>query len=174
MEGVVDGMAADAEHGLGGGKQVRRHGTVGGVAGTAIFRRRGMLVDPGPNDVLVAAGTELIGPARGDALVFVGVVATHAREAALAHRVVAREAKRRGDIRVAVDTELRGGVHVGKTRVSEFAQEVPLVVVGIVAIATDQSSPGVIADTPLQVGIPSWPMASCTSGTSAEPGVSLR
>jgi len=68
--------------------------------------------------------------------IFVGVVTTHAAEAALTHGMMAGETKFSAHVPVAFHAELGASVHIGKARVLELAQREPAVVMGVVTIAT--------------------------------------
>ena len=159
MERIVQRVTADAEHGLGGCEQVRRHGSMRCVTGAAILGHRSMLVGPRSHEILVTACTALIGPSRADPRIFVGVVATDAGHPTFGHRVMAGIAELGAHVPVALDAELGSRIHVGKSRAIEFAQREPTAIVRIVAVTTDQARFGMSAQPPLQVGIASGGVA---------------
>ena len=114
MKLVVDRVTRDADDGLHGYQQIARDGSVGVVADLAILGGGWVLVDPGPHDVLMATGTELILVTRAHSGVFVRIMAGHAAHSALGHRVVGRVAEAGPDIGMAFYAELRRRVHVGE------------------------------------------------------------
>ena len=121
-----------------------------------------MFVDPRAHEILVASRTELGGTTRNNPGIIVRVMTTRTAHSALAHGMVTRVAELCPYVGVTLDAELRRRIHVGKARTFEFAQGEPLSIMGVVAIATDQTGLRMPAEAPLQVGIPARRMAGQT------------
>lgn len=174
MVRIVHRMAANAEHRLGGREQIRSHCAVRRVTSPAIFRCRGMLVDPRTHEILMAACTTLIGASGDHAWIFVRVVTTRAGHTPLGHRMMAGVTKLGAHVRVALNTKLGGRIHIGKARALEFAQGEPAPIVRVVTIAADQARLGVPAQSPLQMGVAPRCMTGQTVSAPRMPNIGDR
>ncbi len=150
---VVEGMARQTPHRLDGVKQFTGDRTVGRVTRKAILDHRGVLENPGADNVLVALCAELVAGAVGHPRILVGVVATGAAHAPFSHGMMRGEIELGRDIAMALDTETRLGVHISGTRLRKDAQMRSVGVVGVVAIGTVEPRSRMFAGSPLEVGV---------------------
>lgn len=125
------------------------------VTGTTVFRHRRMGIDPRAHVFLMTGSTDLVRSTPGDAHVFVGVVAVHARHTALTHRMVGRVGELRFNDPVALYADPRSQVHVSRTRMFVISQMMTLCAVRIVAVGTVEARARVLAGPPLEMCIAS-------------------
>lgn len=153
MPEIVERVTRQTEGRLRRFKQVLPNGTMGIVAGHAIFDGWRVFKNPRTHQILMTARATLIAVATGNTRVLVRVVARKAAQRSFSHWVMRGHVLRGCDIRVTGNTKLRRPIHIGERHRFTGPQELSRRRVRVVAIRAEEACTRMSAGTPLEMTI---------------------